>query len=93
MLYMVFPQLIFGAVHFCGAVTFVICFINDHKAVLVTELIEHGCVGIVGGTDRIEIVFLNHLQIPLQMLQRDHRAGDGVGIMAVDTTELNGVAV
>ena len=93
MLHMVLPQLIFGAVHLSRAVALVVGFVDDHEAVLVTELIEHGGVGIVGGANSIEVILLDHLQVPLHMLQGDHGAGDGVGVVPVNATELDGVAV
>ena len=93
MLHVVLPQLIFGAVHLSSTVAFVVGFVDDHEAVLVTQLIEHGCVGIVGGADGVEVEFFDHLQVPLHVLQGDHRAGDGVGIVPVNATEFDGVAV
>ena len=92
-LHMVLPQLVFRTVHFRRAVALMVCLVNDHKAVLVAELIEHGGVGIVSGANGIEVVLLHHFQIPLQMLQGGHRTGDGVRIMPVHATELDGVSV
>ena len=72
---------------------FVVSFVDDHKAVLVAELVEHGSVGIVAGANCIEVVFLDHPQIPLHVLDADHRAGYGIGVVPVDTPELDGAAV
>ena len=92
-LHVVLPQLIFRAVHLSGTVAFVVGFVDDHETVLVTQLIEHGSVGIVSSADGVEVEFLDHLQVPLHVLQGDHRTSDGVGVVAVDAPELNGVAV
>ena len=72
---------------------FIVCFINNHETILVTQLIEHGSIGIVTGTNSIEVVLFNHLQVPLHMLNTDDRAGDRVGVVTVNTTELDRVAV
>ena len=89
----VLPQLVFRAVHLRCAVALVVGLGDDQKTVLVTQLVEHGGVGVVGGADGVEVIFLDHPQIPLHVFQRDHRTGDGIGVVAVDAPELDGVAV
>ena len=64
-LHMVLPQLVFRTVHFRRAVALMVGLVDDHKSVLVAELIEYGGVGIVSGANGIEVVLLHHLQIPL----------------------------
>ena len=90
---MILPDIIFFAVQSGSAVAFVVSLIDDHEAALITQLVEHGCIGIVAGTNCIEIVFLNHPQVTLHMLDADDGAGNRIGVMAVDAAELNGAAV
>ena len=72
---------------------FVISFVNDKETVLITQLVEHGGVRIVTGADSIEVVLLDHSQIPLHVLNADDGAGYGIGVMTVDATEFNGVSI
>ena len=92
-LYVVLPDVIFLAVQSGSAMAFVVCFVDDHEAVLVTQLIEHGRVGVVAGADCVKVILLDHSQIPLHVLYADNRAGNGIGVVTVDTAELDGVAV
>ena len=72
---------------------FKIRLIDHQETVLITKLIEHRCIGIMTGTDRIEIMLLDHLQIPLHVFDRNHGTSDGIRIMAIHTTEADGVAI
>ena len=60
---------------------------------MVTKSIELCIIRIVAGANCIEVVFLDHPQIPLHVLDADHRAGYGIGVVPVDTPELDGAAV
>ena len=90
---MVLPDVILLAVQGGGTVAFVVGFVDDHEAVLVTQLVEHGRVGIVAGTHGVEVILLDHPQVPLHVLNADDGAGNGIGIMTVDTAELDGASV
>ena len=91
--HMVLPDVIFLAVQRGSAMTFVISFVNDEKSVLITQLVEHGSIRIVAGADGIEVVLLDHSQIPLHVLDADDGAGYGIGVMTVDTAEFDGVSI
>ena len=91
--HVVFPDVVLLTVQSRSAVALVVSFVDDHEAVLVAELVEHGSVGIVAGADGIEVVLLDHVQVPLHVLDADDGAGDGIGVVTVDTAELDGAAV
>ena len=73
--------------------TLIVRLIDDEKSVFVAHLVEHGRIGIMTRPDGIEIVTLYHLQIPAHMLHIHDRTCHGVGIMAVDTAEFDGLTV
>ena len=92
-LHMVFPAVVLAAIELGCAVAFVVCLVNDHEAVLVAELIEHGGVGVVAGADGVEVVLLDYLQVALHVFNADDRPGNRVGVVAVYAAELDGAAV
>ena len=92
-LYVILPDVVFLAVQSGSAVAFIVSFVDDHEAILVTQLVEHGSVGIVAGTNCVEVKLLNHPQIPLHVLDADDGTGNRIGVVTVDTTELDGAAV
>ena len=82
-----------GMIERTATVAFVVSFVNNKEAVLVAELIEQRRVGIMTGTDGGHIVLPHDQKIPLHMFQRHGGTQNGVGIMAVHATELNGNTV
>ena len=87
------PALAIAVEQTLGTVALVVSLVDDHKSVFIAELIEHGGIGIVAGTHRIEVVSPEHPHIPEHMLHTDDRTGDRVRIVTVDATELDGCAV
>ena len=90
---MVLPDIVFLAVQSGSAVAFVVGFVDHHETVLVTQLVEHGSVGIVSSADCVEVIFLDHPQVALHVLHADDRAGNSIRVMTVDTAELDGATV
>ena len=72
---------------------FIIGLAHHIKSRLVTEVIELGTVGIMGGSHRVDIVPAHHPQIPLNMLDRHYRTGIGVAIVAINPFDFDGAAV
>ena len=89
----VLPHVVLTAVQLGGAVALVVGLVDDQEAVLVAQLIEHGSVGVVAGADSVEVVLLDHPQIPLHVLYADHGASDGIRVVAVYAPELDGGSV
>ena len=92
-LYMAVPIVVVLAIIGRGTMGFKIRLIDHQETVLITKLIEHRCIGIMAGTDRIEIMLLDHLQIPLHVFDRDHGTSDGIRIMAIHTSEADGLTI
>ena len=65
----------------------------EPDAVLVAEIIEIGVVGIVGRTHMVYVGALHHHHLVLHLLACDGMAACGVGLMAVDTLELQRLPV
>ncbi len=66
-----------------GAVAFHICLIHHIDAVFVTHLIPYCLVGIMAGTDRIDMVSAEYLHRRLHILPANHPAMTGIPLMAV----------
>ena len=71
----------------------IVSLIDDIETQLVAELIKPGHIGIMAGPDRVEVIRLDHLQIPQRLFQRAHSSRHRIGFVAVDTPELNGRSV
>ena len=67
----------------------VVRLVDDKKAVAVAHLIEHGGIGVVAGPDGIEVVPLHHLQVSAHVRDIHNGARDRVGVVPVDTPELD----
>ena len=87
------PDVVLTAVQLRRAMAFMIGLIDHEETVLITQLVEHRRVRVMAGTDGVEVVLLDHLQVALHMIDADHRTGHRIGIMAVDTPELDDIAI
>ena len=82
--------LLYGAVFVIKlprTVAFIVRFIDDKKAIFVTELIKHRRVRIVAGADTVKIKPADHCQILFHPWNIDDIAGLRVGIMPVHAME------
>ena len=78
---------------FPGAVAFQVSFINDVKAVLVTEPVKEGLVRVVRAADSIDVASLHGLDVPDHILFRDSPAQLTVKFVPVDPLEDDPLAV
>ena len=72
---------------------FKVGFINNIEAVFVTELVENRGVGIVGGSDAVDIVLFHQHKILFHLFHRGIISCIGVAVMAVYTTEFYSLTV
>ena len=72
---------------------FVVSFINDIKTILIAKLIENRVIRIMTGANCVNIVRLHHQQIFFHLRNTDCKAGEWIGLMAIDTTEFNRLTI
>ena len=70
-----FRVVIFPEIQGTRAMAFVVGFIYDIETELIAQLVEPGSVRIVAGSDGIEIVGFDHVQIPAGLFDTAYCAG------------------
>ena len=76
-----------------GTMRLHIVFCDQVNTVLITELINRGCIRIMAGTDRINVVALHRRQILNQLLAGYASSGLRAELMAVHTLKDNPLAI
>ena len=67
---------------------FIVRFVNHNKTVFIAKLVKLRAVRIMAGTDTVDIMLLHQAQIPVDLFQRDGKAGNRVAVMAVGAVNL-----
>ena len=72
-----------------GAVAFVVGLVYDIESELITDLVEIGHIRIMAGTNSVEIVLFDHVEILLDPGPTLYFTRDRVGFVTVHTSELD----
>ena len=73
--------------------TFIVRLVHDIEAVLIAELVELGCIGIMAGAYGVHVMGLHQRQIPVHLLRADDESGHGIAVVAVHAVKLDVLAV
>ena len=72
-----------------GAVALVVGLAHDEESIFVAQLVKARRVWIVSGAHRVDVVLLHQPQVGFHVIEVDGRAGDRVGVVAVDAAQLD----
>ena len=72
---------------------FEICFGNKVNAILIAKLIPKGVVGLVAGTDSVDVVTLHKADIPEHIFFGNNSSAFCAPFMTIDTLENYSLAV
>ena len=88
----IFPAGVFHVPHHCP-VAFIIRFIDDVKSHRVIQFVKMRRVGVMAGTDRIDIVLFHQRQVFHDLLLADRKSGDRIAVMAVRSVKFDVLSV
>ena len=75
------------------AVRLQVCLVDDVETVLVAQVQETGVVGVVAGTNRVDVELLAQAHVRHHVLHRHRSARARIELVAVDTAEDKALAV